>query len=171
EVRGESLIRVLLRRRAPARRKAWSMGSIASVQKRETREAEFLVTVISCDRQHRRVRCGICEVRFRACRVGAPRQGGGEHHDFAPRAWSIACLNALASAPCTRRPFTKKVGVPFTPTAAASAWSALTASIDFRPCMHSFSFGTSRPAAVAISSTLAGRLSLLSSFCFAKRPL
>src|SRR5262245_56185407 len=47
EVRGESLIRVLLRRRAPARRKAWSMGSIASVLKRKTREADFLVTVIS----------------------------------------------------------------------------------------------------------------------------
>jgi hypothetical protein len=65
----------------------------------------------------------------------------------------------------------EEVGVPLTPTAAASAWSAFTASSDFRPCMQSFSFGTSRPAAVAISSTLAGRFSLLISFCLAKRPL
>src|SRR2546425_6817045 len=93
-------------------------------------------------------------------------------HRLAPSSLSIACFkSAGASAPESRRPFTKKVGVELTPSAAASCTSASTAPCAFLPSTHSWNLATSRPASLAMSPALSFRFSLVMSLCFEKSPL
>src|SRR5262249_8363079 len=87
---------------------------------------------------------------------------------------SIACLKAAASwAPFMRRPLMMNDGVDVTPTSFASAMSALTASSVCLLARQSLSLATSMPLplAPAISSTLAGRFSLVMLPCSENSPL
>ena len=66
----------------------------------------------------------------------------------------IALKESSGTAPASRRPFTKKVGVEFTPIVSASARDAATAAFVSPFSRQSFTLSWSAPASFAIASSL-----------------